>query len=160
MIMLVDIKPADLAEQPVVGQRLRPCGVDHEPRRLTGARGVVDAGLLQQPFERGAVFQYVDIGTYADRHASHRKCYHRQGKQRSDSDHDSRFSFQAGLPNPRGACRQTGQSITVRTLRIRPGVATAAILTAPRLCRLWLVWTRPPRTIPAGGLEWNPDSPP
>src|SRR5215472_11135515 len=42
---------------------------------------------------------------------------------------------------PHGAGRQTGQSITVRTLRIRPDVATAAILTTaarepPHLCRL------------------------
>ena len=47
MVMLVDIEPAYLAEKPVVRQRLRPCGIDDETRRLAGARCVVHAGLLE-----------------------------------------------------------------------------------------------------------------
>src|SRR5262249_136598 len=34
MIALVDVQPADLAEEPVVRQGLRPRGIDHEARRL------------------------------------------------------------------------------------------------------------------------------
>ena len=47
MVMRVDIEPADLAQKPVVRQRLRPCGIDHETRRLAGARCIVHARLLE-----------------------------------------------------------------------------------------------------------------
>ena len=65
MVVLVDIEPADLAENPVVRQRLRPGGIDHEVRRLAGRRGIVHARLLEQPLERAALFQDVDIGVGA-----------------------------------------------------------------------------------------------
>ena len=60
--MLVDVEPAHLAQNPIVWQRLRPCGIDHETRRLAGARCVVHAGLLEEPVKRAIVLQEIAIG--------------------------------------------------------------------------------------------------
>jgi hypothetical protein len=55
MIVPIDKQPANLNENPVIRQRLGPCGIDRETRRLAGLRGVIYARFLHQPFERAVV---------------------------------------------------------------------------------------------------------
>jgi hypothetical protein len=46
-----DVQAADLADDPVVGQLLRPAGVGDKARDLRGRRHAVNAAALRQPLE-------------------------------------------------------------------------------------------------------------
>ena len=57
-----DIEAADLAEDPVVGQLLRPARVGDKARRLRGRRDGVDAAALGEPLENAGLRERRGIG--------------------------------------------------------------------------------------------------
>ena len=57
-----DVEAADLADDPVVGQLLRPAGVGDEARRLRGRRHAVDAGALGEPLQNAGPGERRGIG--------------------------------------------------------------------------------------------------
>ncbi|HXB81493.1 MAG TPA: hypothetical protein VNX23_29460 [Bradyrhizobium sp.] len=81
MIMIINIEPADLPEQPVVRQRPRPGGIDDKIRRLAGFGSVVDAGLLEQKVKDIALLE--QAGFIGPRRGSQKTCHH-QRQQRGD----------------------------------------------------------------------------
>jgi len=104
MVVLVDIKTADLAKKPVIRQRLGPRGVDHKARRFAGFGGVVYPCLTQQPFENATVFQDITAGigrpTGADQQNGRQRGHPSMPNYESDHQSFSPLTFVrgAGLP--------------------------------------------------------------
>ena len=73
MIVGRDVEAANLADDPVVGQLLRPARVGDESRHLRCRRHAVDAAALGEPFqdaglgERGTIgFRRLGVAGYRD----------------------------------------------------------------------------------------------
>src|ERR1035437_754241 len=85
MVVPVDIEAADLAKNPVIGQRLGPRWIDDETRRLAGLGDIIDTRLLEQPFERAIVLEDVAVGIGAP--AGPDQQYSRQRGHQFTADH-------------------------------------------------------------------------